>query len=198
MPNLARRRDPRSRRWDSFCPVTRIDCPAPGAPYEASSSRLCMLLAQLIDHSVVGGPVRGARGGEHPPSRGSRGQWRPPLPSEQLKLAPWWWRPAVPTSVPARRRGISPARRRAAIRREYSIQQRPSVRSCRRAPTGCQLAEELHQSGKVFLACGRCVIPRRSRAMTPRGDGRIGLYDRTPDKLPSPAARLSVPAGDGP
>jgi len=59
--------------------------------------------------------------------------------------------------------------------------------------TGCQLAEELHQAGRrVFLACGRCPwVPRRV-------DGRdfvwwfkeSGFMDRTPDKLPSPAARL--------
>jgi cation diffusion facilitator CzcD-associated flavoprotein CzcO len=59
--------------------------------------------------------------------------------------------------------------------------------------TGCQLAEELHETGrKVFLACGRCPwVPRRV-------DGRdivwwfkeSGYFDRTPDKLPSPAARL--------
>src|SRR2546428_9208111 len=59
--------------------------------------------------------------------------------------------------------------------------------------TGCQLAEELHESGrKVFLACGRCTwLPRRV-------EGRdiiywaieSGFMDRTPDMLPSPAARL--------
>ena len=59
--------------------------------------------------------------------------------------------------------------------------------------TGCQLAEELHEAGrKVFLACGRCPwVPRRL-------GGRdivwwlreSGYFDRTPDKLPSPAARL--------
>ena len=59
--------------------------------------------------------------------------------------------------------------------------------------TGCQLAEELHEAGRrVFLACGRCPwVPRRV-------DGRdfvwwfkeSGFMDRTPDKLPSPAARL--------
>jgi putative flavoprotein involved in K+ transport len=59
--------------------------------------------------------------------------------------------------------------------------------------TGCQLAEELHAAGrKVFLACGRCPwVPRRV-------GGRdivwwfkeSGFFDRTPDKLPSPAARL--------
>jgi putative flavoprotein involved in K+ transport len=59
--------------------------------------------------------------------------------------------------------------------------------------TGCQLAEELHHAGrKVFLACGRCPwVPRRI-------NGRdiiwwfkeSGFVDRTPDMLPSPAARL--------
>jgi len=59
--------------------------------------------------------------------------------------------------------------------------------------TGCQLAEELHETGrKVFLACGRCTwFPRRV-------EGRdiiywaieSGFMDRTPDMLPSPSARL--------
>src|ERR1700730_221398 len=59
--------------------------------------------------------------------------------------------------------------------------------------TGCQLAEELHDAGRrVFLACGRCPwAPRRV-------GGRdliwwlraTGFIDRTPDKLPSRAARL--------
>ena len=59
--------------------------------------------------------------------------------------------------------------------------------------TGCQLADELHAAGrKVILACGRCPwVPRRV-------GGRdivwwlreSGFFDRTPDKLPSPAARL--------
>jgi putative flavoprotein involved in K+ transport len=59
--------------------------------------------------------------------------------------------------------------------------------------TGCQLAEELHEAGrKVFVACGRCPwAPRRI-------GGRdfiwwfreSGYNDRTPDQLPSPAARL--------
>jgi len=60
--------------------------------------------------------------------------------------------------------------------------------------TGCQLAEELHAAGrKVFLACGRCIWgPRRM------GGHDIvwwviesGFWDRTPDLLPSPKARLN-------
>ena len=59
--------------------------------------------------------------------------------------------------------------------------------------TGCQLAEELHESGrKVYLACGRC--PWGPRRMAGRDivwwSVVSGFLDRTPDMLPSPAARL--------
>jgi putative flavoprotein involved in K+ transport len=59
--------------------------------------------------------------------------------------------------------------------------------------TGCQIADELHVAGRrVFLACGRCPwVPRRF------GNHdfiwwsiNTGFMDRTPDKLPSPSARL--------
>jgi putative flavoprotein involved in K+ transport len=59
--------------------------------------------------------------------------------------------------------------------------------------TGCQIAEELHESGReVFLSCGRAPwIPRRA-------SGRdfiswlseIGFFDTPRSALPSPAARL--------
>jgi len=60
--------------------------------------------------------------------------------------------------------------------------------------TGCQLAEELHESGrKVFLSCGKCPwAPRRLG-----GNDLVwwvvesGFWDRTPDQLPSPFARLT-------
>ena len=59
--------------------------------------------------------------------------------------------------------------------------------------TGCQLAEELHESGrKVFLACGRC--PWGPRRLEGRDivswAAESGFFDRTPQTLPSPAARL--------
>jgi putative flavoprotein involved in K+ transport len=59
--------------------------------------------------------------------------------------------------------------------------------------TGCQLAEEISQSGrKVFLACGRCGwLPRRMGGHdTMWWALQSGFLDRTPDRLPSPAARL--------
>jgi putative flavoprotein involved in K+ transport len=59
--------------------------------------------------------------------------------------------------------------------------------------TGCQIAEELHESGReVFLACGRAPwMPRR-----PSGRdivswlSEIGFFDTPLSALPSPAARL--------
>ena len=59
--------------------------------------------------------------------------------------------------------------------------------------TGCQLAEELHEAGrKVFLACGRCPwVPRRVGGRDIVWWFReSGFFDRTPDQLVSPAARL--------
>lgn len=65
--------------------------------------------------------------------------------------------------------------------------------------TGCQLAEELRESGrKVFLACGRCVwVPRVL-------EGRdilwwmieSGFMDRTPDKRFADDLAASVDFGD--
>jgi putative flavoprotein involved in K+ transport len=59
--------------------------------------------------------------------------------------------------------------------------------------TGCQLAHELHQAGrKVFLACGRCAwVPRRLAGHDiVWWMAESGFMERTPDMLPSPAARL--------
>jgi putative flavoprotein involved in K+ transport len=59
--------------------------------------------------------------------------------------------------------------------------------------TGCQLAEEIRQSGRqVFLACGRCGwLPRRMEGRdTMWWALQSGFLDRTPDMLQSPAARL--------
>jgi putative flavoprotein involved in K+ transport len=61
------------------------------------------------------------------------------------------------------------------------------------AQSGCQIAEELYQSGrKVYLAVGRAGrVPRRYRGKdTNWWSERIGLYDRTVDQLPSPRARF--------
>jgi len=61
------------------------------------------------------------------------------------------------------------------------------------AQSGCQIAEELYQSGrKVYLAVGRAGrIPRRYRGKdTNWWSEKIGIYDRTVDELPSPKAKF--------
>lgn len=60
--------------------------------------------------------------------------------------------------------------------------------------SGCQIAEELHESGRqVYLStssCGR--VPRRYRGKDIAWWlARLGFYDRTLDQLPSPTARFA-------
>ena len=60
--------------------------------------------------------------------------------------------------------------------------------------SGCQIAEELHESGRqVYLStssCGR--VPRRYRGKDSTWWlARLGFYDRTLDQLPSPTAKFA-------
>jgi putative flavoprotein involved in K+ transport len=61
------------------------------------------------------------------------------------------------------------------------------------AQTGCQIVEELNESGRtVYMCVGRAGrMPRRYRGRDSSWwSERLGLYDRTVDKLPSPAAKF--------
>jgi putative flavoprotein involved in K+ transport len=63
------------------------------------------------------------------------------------------------------------------------------------AQSGCQIAEELYQSGrKVYLCVGRAGrVPRRYRGHDYHWWlNTIGLFDQTVDKLPSPRARFEA------
>jgi putative flavoprotein involved in K+ transport len=60
--------------------------------------------------------------------------------------------------------------------------------------SGCQIAEDLHESGRqVYLStssCGR--VPRRYRGKDSTWWlSRLGFFDRTVDQLPSPATKFS-------
>jgi len=60
--------------------------------------------------------------------------------------------------------------------------------------SGCQIAEDLHESGRqVYLStssCGRA--PRRYRGKDAAWWlTRLGFFDRTPDQLPSPTAKFA-------
>jgi putative flavoprotein involved in K+ transport len=69
------------------------------------------------------------------------------------------------------------------------------------AQSGCQIAEELYQSGRrVFLATGGGAgrAPRRYRGQDAFAWlSRIGFFDRTPDQLPFPKERFAAPHVSG-
>ncbi len=61
------------------------------------------------------------------------------------------------------------------------------------AQSGCQIVEELYQSGrKVYLSVGRAGrVPRRYRGKDSNWwSDNLGLYNQTVDKLPSPKAKF--------
>jgi putative flavoprotein involved in K+ transport len=63
------------------------------------------------------------------------------------------------------------------------------------AQSGCQIAEELYQSGRqVYLCVGRAGrVPRRYRGRDYHWWlDKIGLFDQTVEKLPSPRARFEA------
>jgi putative flavoprotein involved in K+ transport len=62
------------------------------------------------------------------------------------------------------------------------------------AQSGCQIAEELYQSGrKVYLSVGSAArVPRRYRGKdVTQWLDELGFYDRTVDQLPSPKAKFA-------
>jgi putative flavoprotein involved in K+ transport len=191
----------RTRRWDSFCLVTpNWSVQLPGAPYDGPDPDGFMPLAELVGRfqswadsfdvpveeevtvttleaddggfllSLASGTIKArtvvvATGAFQRPHRPAGAE---SLPADVVQLfAEEYTNPAA----------LPPG----------------AVLVVGSGQTGCQLAEEIHESGrKVFLACGRCVwVPRRLQ-----GHDIVwwmvesGFMDRGPEKLPSPLARL--------
>jgi putative flavoprotein involved in K+ transport len=191
----------RSRRWDSFCLVTpNWTVQLPGAKYSGSDPDGFMLLAELVDYfqsyaNSFEAPLE--EDSTVTKLEASGGEFLLTLASGAIKARSVvvatgaYQRPHRPAGAESIPDGVTQL-----FAEEYS---NPAglppgaVLVVGSGQTGCQLAEELHQSGRrVFLACGRCVwVPRRLQ-------GRdilwwmieSGFMDRTPDKLPSPVARL--------
>jgi putative flavoprotein involved in K+ transport len=191
----------RSRRWDSFCLVTpNWTVQLPGAKYSGSDPDGFMLLAELVDYfqsyaNSFEAPLE--EDSTVTTLEASGGEFLLTLASGAIKARSVvvatgaYQRPHRPAGAESIPDGVTQL-----FAEEYS---NPAglppgaVLVVGSGQTGCQLAEELHQSGRrVFLACGRCVwVPRRLQ-------GRdilwwmieSGFMDRTPDKLPSPVARL--------
>ena len=192
----------RSRRWDSFCLVTpNQSVKLPGAAYQGSDPDGFMSLAELIaffetwadsfrppvrEMSHVSALEADSDGG-FLLSLGDRH-----VRARTVVVASGSYhkahRPAGADTLPLKLHQV--------LAEDYGSPAKlppGNVLIVGSGQTGCQLAEELHESGrKVFLACGRCPwIPRRLA-----GHDLVwwmiesGFVDRTPDKLPSPAARL--------
>ena len=191
----------RTRRWDSFCLVTpNWSVQLPGAKYAGPDPDGFMPLAALIDHFESW-----AKSFDPPIQENTRAISLEPdgsgflisLPSGTLQARTVvvatgaYQRPYRPAGAELLPKGVVQL-----FAEEYSnpaALQPGAVVVVGSGQTGCQLAEEIHQSGrKVFLACGRCIwVPRRLE-----GHDIVwwmiesGFMDRTPDKLPAPAARL--------
>jgi putative flavoprotein involved in K+ transport len=191
----------RSRRWDSFCLVTpNRFVQLPGASYVAPDPDGFMLLAELIDHfqswaDSFDAPVEGNNTVTR--LEADHNGFRLTLPSGTIHAR------SVVVATGAYQRPYRPAGAELLPSEVVQLFAEEYSNPAALAPgavlivgsgqTGCQLAEEIHKSGrKVFVACGRCVwIPRRLE-----GHDMVwwmvesGFMERTPDKLPSPAARL--------
>ena len=191
----------RSRRWDSFCLVTPNQfIHLPGAKYDGPDPDGFLPLAELVDYfqswaDSFDAPVE--ENSTITKLEPDGGGFLLTLASGTIKAR------SVVVATGAYQRPHRPAGAESLpndvgqlLAEEYTNPAAlppGAVLVVGSGQTGCQLAEELHQSGRrVFLACGRCVwVPRRM-------DGRdavwwmaeSGYLDRTPDLLPSPAARL--------
>ncbi len=191
----------RSRRWDSFCLVTPNEfVHLPGAKYDGPDPDGFMPRAELIDYfeawaNSFDAPVEGDTTVVGLEEDGDG--FRLSLASGTLRARSVvvatgaYQRPHYPTGAE-----LLPEDVLQLFAEEYSNPAAlppGAVLIVGSGQTGCQLAQEIHESGrKVFLACGRCVwVPRRLE-----GHDAVwwmvdsGFMDRTPDKLPSPAARL--------
>ena len=191
----------RSRRWDSFCLVTpNWTVQLPGAKYDGPDPDGFMPLAELVHYfqsysNAFDAPVE--ENCAVTMLEADDGGFLLTLASDKIKAR------SVVVATGAYQRPHRPAGAELLpndvvqlFAEEYSNPAAlppGAVVVVGSGQTGCQLAEEIHQSGrKVFLACGRCIwVPRRM-------DGHdavwwmieSGYMDRTPDKLPSPMARL--------
>jgi putative flavoprotein involved in K+ transport len=190
--------------WDSFCLVTpNWTMNLPGAPYQGDDPEGFVPRDEIVRYlqhyaSSFGAPVRegvsvdslepGPNGGFL--LRTSEGE----LPAAAVVVCTGAYqrphRPAVATGFPRDVLVID-----AAEYRNPAALPGGKVLVLGSGQTGCQISEELHESGReVFLACGRAPwLPRRV-------DGRdivtwlneTTFFDTPLNALPSPAARLGA------
>jgi pyridine nucleotide-disulfide oxidoreductase len=191
----------RSRRWDSFCLVTpNWSVTLPGGQYAGPDPDGFMPLTELVQHlerwaASFGAPVR--EGTQVTSLEAKDRGFLLTLPSGSLEAR------RVVVATGAYQRAHRPA---GAEKIDKGVTQvlaeeyrnpgslpAGAVLIIGSGQTGCQLSEEIHETGRrVFLACGRC--PWGPRRIGGRDvvwwAAETGFFDRTPSMLPSPSARL--------
>lgn len=191
----------RTRRWDSFCLVTpNWSVLLPGANYDGPDPDGYMPLAELVDYFQSWANSFDAPVEEVSPVtslEADDGGFLLSLPSGELKArtvvvaSGAFQRPHRPAGAESLPNDVVQL-----FAEEYRNPEAlppGAILVIGSGQTGCQLAAELHESGrKVFLACGRCPwVPRRLEGRDiVRWVAESGFLDRTPDQLPSPMARL--------
>jgi putative flavoprotein involved in K+ transport len=191
----------RSRRWDSFCLVTpNWSVQLPGGAYDGPEPDGFMSKPELVAHfqrwaDSFGAPVRERctvtaldAHGDGFALQTSDG----PIDARTVVIATGGYqrayRPANAAQVPDSIDQL--------LTEEYSCPdalEPGNVLIVGSGQSGCQIAEELHESGrKVFLSCGRA--PWAPRRMAGRDlvwwIVQSGWWARLPSALPSPQARL--------
>ncbi|MHB8587748.1 MAG: NAD(P)-binding domain-containing protein [Candidatus Dormibacteraceae bacterium] len=191
----------RTRRWDSFCLVTpNWTVRLPGAKYDGPDPDGFMPLAELVGYFQAWASSFAAPVEEACPVtsvEAENGGFLLSLGSRKLKAR------AVVVATGAYQRAHRPVGAESFpkdVMQLFAEEYRNpdalppgAVLIIGSGQTGCQLAEELHDAGrKVFLACGRCPWVTRQIGGKDfvRWSAESGWFERTVDKLPSPAARL--------
>lgn len=192
----------RSRRWDSFCLVTpNWAVRLPGANYAGDDPDGFMSLAELIAffESWAASFKPPVRDNTHVSSldADSKGRFVLSVPGGKVLAR------TVVVASGAYQRAHRPAGAESLPKHLHQVMAEDYHNPAALPPgnvlivgsgqTGSQLAEELHEAGRrVFIACGRC--PWWPRRLDDRDivwwAMQSGFMDRTPDQLPSPAARL--------
>jgi putative flavoprotein involved in K+ transport len=191
----------RTRHWDSFCLVTpNWSVKLPGAEYEGPDPDGFMPLSELIDYFKAWADSFDAPIEDSTPVtsfEATDGGFHLTVPSGTLKAR------QVVVATGAYQRAHRPAGWEQLPRDLHQIlaeeYRNPealppgAVLVVGSAQTGCQLAEELHDSGRtVYLSCGRCAWTTRrigGRDFV-RWAAESGFLTRSFQTLPSPASRL--------